>query len=37
MNGRMQTLDQSELTKIHDATLTVFRETGVRFQDEEAV
>ncbi len=37
MNGRMQVLDQSELTRIHDATLSVLRETGIRFQDEEAV
>ena len=37
MNERMQVLDQSELTRIHDATLAVFKETGVRFQDEEAV
>ena len=37
MNGRMQTIDQSELTKIHEATLRVLGETGIRFQDEEAV
>lgn len=37
MNGRMQEIDQSELIKIHEATLKVLGETGIRFQDEEAI
>ncbi len=37
MNDRMQTIDKSELDKIHQATLRVLMETGIRFQDEEAV